>query len=76
MTNSLEVWHGVRATGERGRWQTTPNCQCSPREHPWQSRVCNLRSRNALEAVFLLKMGEDAAPRSLPLVPQIFLITA
>ena len=38
--------------GERRRWQTAPNCRCPPREHPWQSPVCDLWSWNALEAVF------------------------
>lgn len=34
-----------------------PKLQCPPREHPWQTRVCNLRSRNALEAVFPTEDG-------------------
>lgn len=40
----------------RLRRQTTPNCQCPPRGHPWQSPVCNLCSQNALEAVCLVRM--------------------
>ena len=49
-----------------------PKLQCPPREHPWQSRVCNLWSQNALEAEFPLRTGQGAAPRLLPLVSQIF----
>lgn len=74
MTTSLWAWHGVRVTGERRRWQTTPNCQCPPRKQLWQSPVCNLWSRNALEAVFLQRVGEDAAPASPPLLSQIFFV--
>lgn len=30
-------------------------------KHPWQKRACNLWNQNVLEAVFLLRVGEDAA---------------
>lgn len=34
VTNSRLAWLGMRAAGERSRWQTTPNCQCPRGEHP------------------------------------------
>lgn len=65
MTHSLAGWHRMKVTGQRRRWQTTPNCRCPPREHPWQSRPCNLWGWNVLEAVFSLSTGRVVLPAGL-----------